>query len=258
MKGTILVMALLISSIFAGMFVLADETSTTIENVEDAAVEGISSTDIGSAVQDIKEPQNHKRVGFVKITRGNGWIENGQEGTLINGFWVVQRFAKIDSASNKTVIARGFGKLHIDRGGNYKLIRTNENDVSENETTVSFNLIPLGNKYESTEEATANSVGHLVLTRELDLKRLKIWKGTLTLNSGKLAGSWNVELATDSKVINHQKVAGAKAGRQGNAAATGNENVTGTEKPKKGFWDKVQFWKKHRGIVANNTQANAE
>ncbi|MEK6757761.1 MAG: hypothetical protein AABX88_01405 [Nanoarchaeota archaeon] len=257
MKETILVMALLISSIFAGMFVLADETSTTIENIDDAAVAGVSSTDIGSAVQDIKELQKHKRVGFVKITRGNGWIENGQEGTLINGFWVAQRFAKIDNASNKTAIVKGFGKLHVDKGGNYKLVIANENDVSENETKVSFNLIPLGDEYESTEEATGSSVGQIVLTRELGLKGLKTWKGTLTLNDGRLAGSWNVVLATDSKTINHQKVAKIKADRQGNADATRNDSVAGTEPPKRGFWQKVQFWKKQKDIVADNSQ-NAE
>lgn len=249
MKGTILAIVLLMSGIFAGAFALADDTSTaTVENVEDTAVTGVTSGDVTTATQDIKDPKGHKKIGFVKVIRGTGWIENGQDGTLITGFWASQKFAKTNDNSNKTVVAKHLGMIRIDGVGNYKLVKVNETETTEDK--VSFYLIALGKKdYQSDttsvdiSSASANSVGILTLTRDKNLKNLNTWQGSITLNEGKYAGTWNVVLGTSSKVMNPQKMMKSDEGKR-NIATGENSNTTTTEKPKVGFFKRVQFWKK--------------
>ncbi len=241
MKSAILMTTLLVVSIFAGVFVLAETENvvsssggggsavaiqsntaglTEIQS-EDVAVSisqiepiEIQSEDVEVSLQEVESIKGHKRIGFAKVWRGHGWIDNNKDGYLITGFWASQKFAKID-VSNKEIdkvkTIRTFGILRIVKDKTYRLIRAPTTEEIENVNSVSFYVIPINEigdaheshtiQYEDEDILKRDSVGKLVLTRKEKFKGLTTWSGTLSFEKGNLVGSWNVELGTDINVI---------------------------------------------------------
>jgi len=253
MKGAILFMALLFLGIFAGISVLADEENDSdIESVEveDIEVDGIYSEEIGESMEEIEEIEDYEKVGFVRVSRGNGWIENGEAGYILSGFWANQRFAKINRGTEdidevKTV--RSFGRLHIVGTGVYKLVRTKSNESDKNNYTVTFYVVPVSEKKRSTiNETIRDSVGELVLNKEIEYRGLTTWSGNIEFEEGKLSGNWNVKLATNTKTIKPKKaleIANLEKGR------------------KKGFWKRLQFWEnfgKKKDKMEDNSEEKSE
>lgn len=219
MKGTILIIGLLMAGIFAGAFALAetedvvsssggggsgvmDNSAIDVSEIETTEIETDEVTEL---LQEVEAVPGFKRVGFAKTWRGHGWINNDDEGHLISGFWASQRFAKINTADKeveevKTI--RAFGRLRIAGFGVYRLIRAPTTEEIESANSVSFYVIPMNKKvYAEESELARDSVGKLVLTKKQGLKGLTIWDGKLNFESGNLQGSWEVELGTDVHVV---------------------------------------------------------
>ncbi|MCK5149792.1 hypothetical protein KAJ87_02610 [Candidatus Pacearchaeota archaeon] len=250
MKGTILIIGLLMVSVFAGMFVFAEtenvvsssdgagngsvvsassgaggsaiSVSSVTSATDDSAIDAseietteIETEEVEELLEEVEAVPGFKRVGFAKTWRGQGWISNDDEGHLVSGFWASQRFAKINTADNeveavKTI--RAFGRLRIAGAGVYRLIRAPTTEEIESATSVSFYVIPMNKKvYAEESELARDSVGKLVLTRREALKGLTIWDGTLNFESGNLQGSWDVELGTDVYVVRPAQIKKIKA-----------------------------------------------
>ena len=234
MKNVILVVTLLMASIFAGAFVLAEtenivsssggaggsaklieveseNVAVSISNLEPTEIE---TEDIEVSLQKVEAVEVYKRIGFAKVWRGNGWIDNNQEGYqegyLISGFWASQKFAKV-SISDKEIddvkTIRAYGTLRIARDQTYRLIRAPTTEGKENANSVSFYVIPLNKKrYLEEAELSRDAVGKLVLNKKEEFKGLTTWDGTLSFEKGNLVGSWDVELGTDVNVIKPAQV----------------------------------------------------
>ncbi|MEM3091325.1 MAG: hypothetical protein QXU39_01560 [Candidatus Pacearchaeota archaeon] len=222
MKSSTLVLTLvLFISIFATTFVVADEIT------EVSQLESIEATN--SEIQEVtnevaKQTQNFRKVGFIEIWRGNGWITNEENGYLIHGFWINQAYIKNGETDIKHLT---FGKLKIAKLGNYKLVKKNETNITD---SVEFYLIPLGKKL-NEETAGKNPVGTLSLNKDKERNDLITWNGTLKLN---LSGSqviYDVKLGTIRKTI---KPGFAKADA---------ENIRGQKQAGKiSLGKKMRFW----------------
>ncbi|MCD4770923.1 hypothetical protein K8R30_00725 [archaeon] len=218
----IFLMLLLVSGVFATSAVLPESASLATNEVVDASevvVGSIGTDDINSVLIETGESMspNLKRVGFANTWRGHGWIENGESGYHITGFWAVQKFAALDAdmaSVENTRTGRTLGRLHVAGAGNYKLVRYNDDLTSED--SVDFQVISLNDKYppysdaeDAVEGATSASgemlagevVGKFTLTKKASYVGLTTWKGLLVLDSGDLSGEWDVEFATTLKRV---------------------------------------------------------
>lgn len=242
MKIVYLMMGLLFCSIFAGSFVMADKDGAV--DSSELETEKIESSEIQEVIKDVEILEDHKKIGFVTMRRGNGWIENSEEGKLIDGFWAVQKFVEVDTEDTEVKeinVVRARGILRIAGVGAYTLIRVSED--TEDSETISFYLIPRSNKYSDKEESIKNSVGKLSLTKKVEYNGLIVWNGELSLDEGNAQGTWNVEIATDVKRVKPKNVVAIQnMGKDGKAP----------------FWRRIQFW---RGQANDgefqNPQANA-
>jgi len=237
MKSEITIITLLLVSLFAVSFVIADENADTSVDVKEILDDAVSSDDINDALKNTEELVDYKKIGFVKIWRAKGWIENGESGRLLEGFWLSQRFATIDTNSQTiedVQIARAFGKIHLAGAGNYNLVKMKDNSFIENSTTVNFYVI-LANRDKlgvlSEDELAINSVGTLVLLKEQEFNDLTTWSGELNIATDNDQKIWRVHIATDVKRMTpRQMLATADAIKVG----------------KTSFWKRIQFWKKNK------------
>lgn len=231
MKSTILMISLLMIGVFAVSFALADKDTSASLDAEEIASDTvvISSSEIEKTIDEIKEPKDHKRIGFVKFWRGQGWIVNGEKGRLISGFWAVKKFAKItdsiETDVEKDKIVKTLGRLHIAGFGNYKLEKINDDSSTEDSRRISFNVIPI---------YSDNPRGKLVLNKEQEYNGLITWNGELSIINGTTENVWDVKFATNVKTMKPKKV----------AAIINEKRIA-----KISFWKRLQFWKGYEKIV---------
>ena len=252
MKSAILMALLLISSVFIGAFVAAEGTNlvdtdvseselieTSSVEVSDIEVTGTDSEDVEEIIGDVETLNKHKKIGFVVVRHGNGWIENGEDGRLINLFWVSQRFLKnnknetSDEISDSKNVVKTRGSVHISGAGNYALIPMK--NYTEESEEIGFYLVPLKkglfDKHPSIEDLIDMSVGTLVLQVEEKYDKLTVFSGKLNLEEGNAEGEWEVSLATNVKRVKPVVFTATQDAK--NAA-------------KKTFWEKMQFWKENK------------
>lgn len=200
---------------------VASESSKTTEeaiDVEKLLSEEVTEEEIEEAIREMDEAHRYKRLGFTKIWKGQGWIENEEEGYLIDGFWLVHGVATI-TADSETAESNqnkfwAMGRLKIGNTGMYKLIKVSETaDIAESiETTgsVTFQVVPLTAKITTVDSVESESIGTLVLTKQNQYDELTTWNGRLTFESGKFRGNWDVELGTNIRVVRTQAAVAAK------------------------------------------------
>ncbi len=274
-KISIAMMLLLVLGIFSTTTVMADDVvninaknvdaiSTTAEQVEvveatEIVSEEIESTDVTEIVEEVEESSDKKRIGFIRVWKGHGWINNGEEGHLITGLWAVQKFANINSNSKEIEeksFVRAFGRLHIAGSGMYKLVRYKD-EISEE--TVNFYVVPLRKKV-NVNSAESASVGKLSLTAKESFRGLTTWEGVLNFDFGDLTGSWDVELGTNvhkvkpRKLVDVERVRIAKEKALEEAGVESIEDLTDEQKVelrtetkkavKKSFWSRFRFWRR--------------
>jgi len=228
------------------------EDEESIE-IEEAQLEGIDSDEIEETLEELEKSQiskEFKRVGFVKVWRGNGWITSEEQGKLMNGYWVVQRLAKINGETEEveeTKTVRTLGKINIAGAGNYKLVKSSTDDG--NNDSIVFDVIPMNERKagispeETNSETTEDHTGILTLNKEKEYNNLVVWKGVLEFNEGILQGSWNVQLATDVKTMR-----AAKAVAIANAVKAGRVS----------FFERLKFWKSAKTELKENSENGEE
>jgi len=291
MKTGILIIALLVVSVFAIAFTMAvpdkalengfkakatgkitDKARERMEiakqksNEKAIGVSEILSADLenGNVTDALNETglglkNKYGKLGFATVLKGTGWItskngnESNNEGYLIAGLWVSQRFAKINNETGNvtdTGIVRQIGRLNIAGIGLYKLVKigsSNNSTTSENETanSISFYVIPVKAKILDLDETESKSVGTLSLEKKAETSSgLIIWEGTLIIDDENIDGSFDVDLATIKSTVNP-----GKANQISNLKNSG----------KIPFWKKFFSWqnnKDNKGNNENNSENN--
>ncbi len=224
MKTTYLMVGLLMCSLFATSFVMAETVTQAVE-VEDLEVQYFNGDEITESLENIDEfaQQNQfRKVGFSKISKGHGWLTNGEEGYLFGGFWATQVLASINEGTQniENPKARAFGGLNIGSLGDFRLFK--DFDTST-EDTVSFYVLERKEQVSSIENIESLTIGKLILNKETEFSDFTKWTGSLELTSGDFEGEWDVEVGTHTNIV--KPVPGLIEGR------------------KAGFWNKVKFWK---------------
>ena len=213
MKIRILSGILVLLTIFTLAMVLAEEIPADVPTTESGAI----GDDVEKIMGEVKTPLGQNKVGFSRVSRGHGWITNGDEGYLITGMWVSQRFAYIDKERKEiesNVSFRSFGRLNILGAGSYKLVLVPEKIDKDK---ADFYVIPLKESISDIEDASSKSIGELQLTKEGNYSKFVKWTGSLEIISEKMEGVWDVNIGT----------------------------ITNIAPPKKiGFVNRLQFWKK--------------
>lgn len=201
----IFVMLLLVSGVFAiSVTGGEDQTSlTSAVSISEIATEEIDASQVSDVLSEVGNIENSKlkRLGFVNLWRGHGWVENGQEGRLIHAIWAVQKYAEVDSLDSDSnpnyTTGRTFGRIHISGDKMYKLVRyLDETD----EKHINFHVVPL-NKKVNSENAKDYAVGKLSVTLEEVMGDFSTWTGTLKMYSDSLSGSGDVELGVIFKKV---------------------------------------------------------
>ncbi len=225
MKAGILMIALLLASIFAGSIAFAGSNAyakpvikintdisgklpvdTSVNTEVKAEAKAVNIEEIGDleipeikkeeALEKVKEFEDKRKLGFAESWRGSGYIQNGEKGFLISAFWTLQKFAdkEDDAKKPETIVERAFGNLKVAKTGNYHLSMT-----ERTENSITFEVVSEVPK-DSTQKKP-DEIGTLVLKKKTELIGLTIWEGTLEFSNGKLVGSWQVELITDTHVV---------------------------------------------------------
>ena len=199
MKAVLAIIAMLMIGMFAGTLVIAQD-SVTSDDVETE----LSSEEIDEALEEATEEEDsdkikHRRIGFAKIFRGFGSIDNDENGYLIEGFWITQKFAIVDSENNETIESkeRSNGLIKILGVGNFIIVKDTE---ASSETDLEF-IITKSRRHISEDEAENNSIGTLSLTISEEFEGLTRWTGTLDIENDAISGTWDVELSTDDKAV---------------------------------------------------------
>ena len=265
----IFVMLLLASGVFAVSTPTGEETTTTstvsISDVSTGEIDAEQVSDVLADIERVKDPKL-KRLGLIKTWYGQGWVEDGQNGRLINAFWAAQVLANVDELSGNSdveyTVARTFGRIHISGDGMYKLVRYYGED---SEKYINFHIIPLDVVVDS-ENAEDHAVGMISITLEEVMGEFSTWTGTLDMDSDTLSGKGDVELGVIFKKIGQNNA--ARAGRtiqnigdttlvnaiatpnkgkplEGNSVDNGAIKAEGFEAKeiKKSFWGRLRFWR---------------
>lgn len=216
MKNLALAMIfLLLSGIFVSSFALAEEIS-----IEDISSLETNTSEIQESLNEINQQiESFKKVGFAEMWRGNGWINNKENGFLIHGYWINQDYTKTQETQIENF---AFGKIKIERIGTYSIVKNNEKADSDR---IEFYLLHPGTKVKpkTIDNNFKNFLGKLFLQKEAEYGKLVIWKGTLILNPGESQETYEVSLATLKNQL---------------------RPTTQAQQRRVSFWKKVQFWKK--------------
>lgn len=258
MKAVLTIIAILMIGMFAGIGVMAQD-SVTSDDVETE----LSSEEIDEALEEATEEEdsdkrNYRRIGFAEISRGFGSIDDGENGHLITGFWVTQKFAIIDPENDEIIESkeRSNGLIKILGVGNYIIVKDTE---ASSETNLEF-IVTRSRRHLSESEAENNFIGTLSLTISEEFEGLTRWTGTLEIESNTISGTWDVELSTDDKAVRKRfgQIGTSGSGsidrrddssidrpeRTPNASDNAREragdvlDIAGSEPVKRGFWER--------------------
>ncbi len=256
---------------------IASETVTTSTEVTDIAQTPATDTALNevSAEVDAVAPTTQaltaqqRYLGVARVTVGDGFVvkSDNTEARRITAFWVSSRYISVDPATVKSlreqykgqpaklkeeiaklatdkVVAKATGRLHVGLGNNRENFKLMKKEFTN--TSVSFYVILINEnivalKDASDEEISAKAVGTLVLDGT-KYPSLTVWKGTLTLNSGKNAGTWSVTASSGSKVITHQNLRKAKAAITPGAKPEVTPSIAKATPARKPLLRRLAFW----------------
>jgi len=176
--------------------------SKTIASSDFSEESAISESDVDSILNSVSSDPELKRFGTSKIWNVVGSINNGEEGHIINGFWISQTFVKNeesnDIAQSKRI--RGKGMLNV-LGTKERLFIVRSNEDEPEDDRQEFYVMSNARSAVAIKDTGTDKIGTLVIEREAEYEGLTRWSGELTLDSGELEGEWEVELSTSLRNI---------------------------------------------------------
>ena len=255
-KLSLFLALLLVSSIFATAFVLADAEDTDApetNNVKsDLGIEDQSA--LAGLVKEANSTlQGYRHFGGSQVTYAQGWATFDDSGYLVNVLWVSQTFAKasveeirdireqykdcmeneerrnrtciynatqaLKDVANETIQKRSFGKLQLGVGRNHQNFKLVKNEFTND--SVNFDVYTIDSR-----NATRDKVGTLDL-EATHYSDMTLWQGQLVIESGDRAGTYEVSLASKSAIV----------------IGLGLNNIESISN-KKGFWQRLMFWRR--------------
>lgn len=250
----IVIAALLMIGIFAAALALADEEITNLNDLSQGSVVSDSSDALNES-QEIAD--NDVRVlGTNAVTLAEGWTvsNDGSKAEIIKGLWISRDFLKVNASKVKETrekykgdkekikqellnlagnsVSLATGRLNLGLGNIMEKFKLFKKEIG-NDSAV-FYVIPINEKAFNDSEASSKSMGTLTLNSKKYLD-LTLWTGTLSLKSGNYAGDWKVSMASKTKVF------------KGNAEIKKvEEKIKENQGEKRGFWARLQFWKRNK------------
>ena len=187
---------------------------------------------------EILAPTTQQRyAGIVRATLSRGFVVKSDNSAAekFGAFWVSVRYISVDATvvRNLTkqyrgqpqklreelaklavddVVAISAGRIHIGHwfnGERYKILKKEFTN-----TSVSFYVFPITEnlallRNATDQELSSKSIGTLTATA-IKYPHLTVWQGTLTLNSGKFTGTWQVTASSHSRVMSKGAISLAK------------------------------------------------
>ena len=144
--------------------------------------------------EEVKEAEKRAIFGLTRVTIGEGFVvkDDESDAEFFRGIWVVKRLIErtgnLEEAENQEIKSKKFGFVVIGVAEEKEKFRLEMTDFSEE--SIKFDL--------------KDNTGAVVGSMEIKPKRyprLTLWFGSLTLNSGSYAGTWDVTAVSKTKVI---------------------------------------------------------
>ena len=220
------------------------ETEITIDSVDDL-------------LEEVQADDGWKRFGASKIWTAFGSMNNGEQGYLINGFWLSQEFADVLSTSDKAIEsrktkARGHLKI-VGYNKNLFIVRTDGDNSNDN--VRNFDII--SNARSDTALAKNSDeykIGVLVLEKDHEYRGLTTWNGKMLIESGDLKGTWYVDLNTSLRNIRKSGITTDQvSGNTGESGSGANDIAITAEKIQKQSGEKKGLAKIFSRIFGTDT-----
>ena len=257
------IMALMLFSIFAAGFAIAENEEVT--NINEIATE-TGESDINEVLSETQTSDDDvKMIGLNAVTLANGWIiaSDNTKAEITRALWTTKKQLKIDASKVKAireqykgnkakiieelkkltsdVVIVSQGRLNIGTGKNMEKFKLAKKEITEDKA--SFYVLPINTEIPSDGNVGRLYVGSLELSKK-QYTNLALWTGKLTLNSGTNKGEWNVNLASKTKLFR-----GLAAGKQvreeageraGEIKQKAEEKVKEAKKPLWKFWQRAK------------------
>lgn len=229
---SIVIMALMLFSIFAVGFVIAEnEEVTSVSDIAGENAEG----DVNSVLNESSAIDDDvKIVGLNAVTLADGWViaSDNTKAEIVRALWTTKKQLKVDAVKVKEirdkykgdkakiveelkkmtsdVVVVSQGRLNIGTGKNMEKFKLVKKEITEQKAI--FYVLSINSKLTETEAST-NAIGSLELVKK-QYPNMALWTGKLTLDSQAKAivnkdyssntqyhGIWNVNLASKTKLF---------------------------------------------------------
>lgn len=266
--ASIVIIALMLFSIFAAGFVIAEnEEIADVGEISDST-SVISDTNEAIAESEKAIAKTDERViGLGAATLAEGWSisSDNTKAEITTGIWISKKYLKVDASKAKEIRDKyngdkakiieelkkltsetqttNHGRLNIGIGINKEKFKLFKKGITDEKA--SFYVVPILKNTETTTEETAktNSIGTLELTKK-QYPSMALWTGKLVLNSGTNKGEWNVNLASKTKLFKNLEIGEEVKQVRGGIEAEKkkfDEVEKAVREARKSWW---QFWKK--------------
>lgn len=228
---------LLMLSLFSAAFVLAQDTTRAatskgiggkVVDATDKAVEvstiddfDFDETRIQSAVNELDDSTNKKRVGFAKVWRGFGGVNNAETGHLVALMLVTQSFEDKE---------RTLGWLRVSDFGTYKLVK--DIDASDFDSRVYYLA---SSRNEDLESLKSDGIGKLTLDESENYDGLTVWTVSLVVNENGEQTTWHGNIYGESP-----KVLKPTGDAEGIRAASDAANFRSKDNTGNGFLSRIR------------------
>lgn len=229
MEGKIatLIAVLMLTSIFAFSFALADSSGNSTENQTLEIPQAPSNDDIGSVLNESNQtPDGYKLLGSSNITYSQGWALSGSNGYLVNALWAISTFAKIsntdiknirdnfknDSAGRQAALREAANESFAEFSNGRIVLGTGKGQeilgLKMSNSSTGANLV-----FDVMSNQKGNNAGVIIGSLTLnsqDYSNVTVYTGTLVLNSGNYVGTYTLNMAGKTSEVN--SVVGNKKG----------------------------------------------
>ena len=185
----LIMLGILVFGVFATSLAIAENEEVT--NVSEITSDSVTAADTETILAEVEQGNAGNQMRAV--TLAEGWVVylDSSKAEVARVLWA----SKGDS--------KALGRLYVGSGKDMEKYKLAKKEVLGDSTT--FYVLPINEKYNSTHLA----VGTLTLNKK-QYTNLALWTGSLTFGSGKYSGTWNMELASKTKVFRNAEQQQAK------------------------------------------------
>jgi len=206
----LLVISFFATSVFAQeneVEIVSEEVTESTDVLSSDEVEVFEEEEIGEELpeteEDIKEIEEEEGIeeiekramfGITRVTIGEGFVvkDDDSDAQFFRGVWIVKKFiertANLEDIENREIEKKDFGFVVIGIAEEKEKFRIEMAEFIEE--SVKFNL----------KDNTGNVVGNMEI-KPKKYRKITLWYGDLTLNSGKYLGTWDITAVSKTKIV---------------------------------------------------------